>query len=187
MNLSGLYRDTGPIAHLRGERCFIHSVENETALCRFDNEELEEGRGGWHPIPVADLQIAEGDDGLDEPEEPEEPAHVLFVSVYFASKTFGGPEEGGWWYEFGELVTERDFYLSLDVSRLGEVAICPAVFMDEEQAENYRQALQVLLDDTVNKDLPPLDSVLSQGRYKAHLSDVGYLPTHYPQQKPRYE
>jgi len=30
--------------------------------------------------------------------------HVRWVNVYNVTRAYGGPEEGGWWYDEGELV-----------------------------------------------------------------------------------
>lgn len=30
--------------------------------------------------------------------------HILYVNVYDITRCFGGPEEGGWWYDAGECI-----------------------------------------------------------------------------------
>lgn len=47
----------------------------------------------------------------DEPEEPETTVHYAegftFVNVYEVDRIYGGPEEGGWYYDAGRLITSR--------------------------------------------------------------------------------
>lgn len=31
----------------------------------------------------------------------------VFVNVYEIDRCYGGPEEGGWWYDMGQVVTSR--------------------------------------------------------------------------------
>jgi hypothetical protein len=35
-----------------------------------------------------------------------------YVNVYFIERAYGGPEEGGWWYNQGEFLTEEGSYAS---------------------------------------------------------------------------
>lgn len=34
-------------------------------------------------------------------------AGLVYVNVYLVHRAYGGPEEGGWWYDVGELVETR--------------------------------------------------------------------------------
>lgn len=46
----------------------------------------------------------EGDRTLTSRVEPVEPAPRWFVNVYALDRLYGGPEEGGWWFDCGEPV-----------------------------------------------------------------------------------
>lgn len=35
---------------------------------------------------------------------PDKPTNVWFVAVYAVGTNYGGPEEGGWWYDAGDVV-----------------------------------------------------------------------------------
>jgi len=96
------------------------------------------------------------------------PPKVWFVAVYMVDKAYGGPEEGGWWYDVGELVR---------VSRL---------FRNIDKACTYVARMQTLLDATLNKGRREISSVLSEGRYQARICDD--LPErHFPSIRPHYE
>ena len=40
---------------------------------------------------------------------------LFWVAVYLIQMEWGGPEEGGWWYEEGGLATAPDIYAELGV------------------------------------------------------------------------
>lgn len=90
------------------------------------------------------------------------------VAVYLADRAYGGPEEGGWWFDTGELVRA--------VRR----------FKSEERAIAYCRRLNHLLDVTLNKGRRPKSSVISEGVFEAQLSE-GEPPTRYPTERPHYE
>jgi len=93
---------------------------------------------------------------------------VWFVAVYMVDKAFGGHEEGGWWYDVGELVR---------VNRS---------FKNESLAYAYARRMNDRLERTLNKDRREISSVLSEGRYSARVCDD--LPTrHFPLLRPHYE
>lgn len=97
----------------------------------------------------------------------------FIVSVYFCERVYGGPEEGGWWYNTGEPVTLEGIP---SVSR----------FDNEDDAQAARELLQARLDATVNVGLPPLSSVASDGLYFAQ-AERAEKPQAYPQTTPHYE
>lgn len=38
----------------------------------------------------------------DEATEQQDQPKILYVNAYSVSRNYGGPEEGGWWYDSGE-------------------------------------------------------------------------------------
>jgi hypothetical protein len=90
------------------------------------------------------------------------------VAVHLVDKAYGGPEEGGWWYQTGEHVRTL------------------RVFGCNERAVTYARRLDRLLDATLNKGRRPISSVLSEGRYEADVFEH-VVPEHYPATKPHYE
>lgn len=105
---------------------------------------------------------------------------IYFVGVYLTDRVYGGPEEGGWWYDCGELVTEPSFYEGLEVKAL------PEAFLTIEEAYHSANKIQESLDKTVNVGRRPKSSVLSEGEYEALVME-GSLPNHYPERRPFYE
>ena len=90
------------------------------------------------------------------------------VSIYMIDKRYGGPEEGGWWYNIGDLVRTMH------------------VFGNEGAAYAYCNRLNDKLGTTLNKGRRPISSVLSTGRYAAKVHE-NHAPLHYPGSQPYYE
>lgn len=90
------------------------------------------------------------------------------VSVYLADKSWGGAEEGGWWFDCGEHIKTIK------------------VFHNEDRAWQWAHRMQRLLDRTVNKGRRPISSVISQGWYTSMVHE-GIPPKHYPDVRPHYE
>lgn len=95
------------------------------------------------------------------------------VAVYLVDRAYGGPEEGGWWYDCGQLVDDAAFAK-------------PKIFDNEDEAIDYARERNLDLDETVNKGRREISSVLSNGRYCAMVCD-GYPEPYYPERKPHYE
>lgn len=93
------------------------------------------------------------------------------VAVYDVNRCFGGPEEGGWWYDSGELVR--------------------AVRLDrnEERAYAFARRLNAKLRSRTfgpNQGKRELSSVLSDGEYQADVFE-GTAPRVFPERRPHYE
>lgn len=96
------------------------------------------------------------------------------VAVYLIDLAYGGPEEGGWWYQVG---TASEEHASLS-----------ALFTDEDAAYAYARALNegTVLSE-VNEGRPDISSVSSQGRYEAVVHDGVHIPKGFPEVRPHYE
>lgn len=90
------------------------------------------------------------------------------VAVYMTDREYGGAEEGGWWYDTGDIVRTVK------------------TFRNEQKAINYCQRLNSILDKTLNRGRRPTSSVLSTGRYAAEVWD-NHAPRFYPERHPHYE
>jgi hypothetical protein len=125
-------------------------------------------------------------DTLDiiEQEVAEQSAPFYCVAIYLANRAYGGPEEGGWWFDCGELVREAPDGINpndlLTVFK-GEGA--------REEAISYAATLQLSLDAHLNSPRgyrANLSSVCCEGRYVARVTDTFPEP-HYPAVRPHYE
>lgn len=120
-------------------------------------------------------------DGLYDNDEgrAEKPAAPFWtVAIYLVDQAYGGPEEGGWWYQCGER-QDALLYPLLPGHML-------TVHASEENAIEQATILQGLLDKHLNTGRRPISSVLSEGMYNAQVHN-GHPPAHYPERKPRYE
>jgi len=74
-----------------------------------------------------------------------------YLTVYFVSREYGGPEEGGWYYE------QRVKYASFYVGEMSATAFA-----------DLRDSLEVWTE-FMNQDAPPLYSVASEGLYRVYV------------------
>ena len=118
----------------------------------------------------ADCQFCEG-----EPKEQEPPFYT--VAIYLEDRAYGGPEEGGWWYDCGERIDDP------------EITGCvPAIFRASEEAMaiDCCRATNDRLNATANDGRREISSVLSTGRYVARVCE-GYPEPFFPTERPHYE
>jgi hypothetical protein len=107
------------------------------------------------------------------------PEQALFwVACYLTSQSYGGPAEGSWWYDEGELVTDPDIYRTLGGT--------PRSFLTELEADVYAAELVPKLA-LLNQDRPPKHASTSQGIYEVQVLQAASLPTGFPATRPHYE
>lgn len=93
--------------------------------------------------------------------------HIVYVNVYDITRCFGGPEEGGWWYDAGECI---------QIHRVAG--------RNEAECSNMAHALR----DRLRADFPKTDkrySVLGGDDYDIFIEDEPGRD--FPQYTPRYE
>lgn len=96
-------------------------------------------------------------------------ATIYSVAIYNEQLAYGGPEEGGWWYDAGEIVARPVRY-----------------FRDEEQAFAYARRINRHLHNLINdRKRYRYSDVNSDGRIVADVH-AGHPPQFYPQERPRY-
>ena len=89
------------------------------------------------------------------------------LAFYEIDREYGGPEEGGWWYDSGTFVR----------------AI--ALHFDDAAAISAQQRANRLLE-RLQRHRPTIDSCLyAGGRYRA-LTFTGLPPERFPAERPRY-
>lgn len=96
------------------------------------------------------------------------------VACYLIDRAYGGPEEGGWYYDCGELA-------------IGPGLPLPQFTFDFEYAKFLAQEMEDSLN-VLNAGRPEVSSVLSEGRYAARIceGDKG-VPQGWPSVRPHYE
>lgn len=94
------------------------------------------------------------------------------VSVYLSDRAYGGPEEGGWWYNCGEPVLEYGVHTR--------------IFKTYQEARELQEHLEKNLLPILNKGRRPVSSVLSNGVYTIQIDEDEY-PSPYPKERPHYE
>lgn len=93
---------------------------------------------------------------------------MWLVSVYSVDRAYGGPEEGGWWYDTGQL--ERTV----------------AAFRSLDKAVRYCERLTQKLS-RLNAGKYPPNSVLSRGDWLDAMIHRRVAPTYFPSARPIFE
>jgi hypothetical protein len=95
------------------------------------------------------------------------------VSIYLVDRAEGGPEEGGWWYTYGDPAPSH-----AHLTRIFKGT-------DEEAANEYAHELRQVCGE-LNVGRRPISSMASIGQYDVVIDEDGY-PAHFPAQRPFYE
>lgn len=98
---------------------------------------------------------------------------LLFVNVYLYDRRYGGPEEGGWYYDSYSPVMEGD-----DV----DAPICKMCATIEEANQRYEEVKAWCAEE--NKTRRPPHSVLSEGHFI--VRQEAYPAEYEPDEKPTY-
>jgi hypothetical protein len=89
------------------------------------------------------------------------------LAFYEIDRTYGGPEEGGWYFDSGTFVRAIRVHLT-----------------DADAVRAMRRANRLL--ERLQRRLPKVDSCLyAGGRYRA-FSFTGLPPERFPAERPRY-
>jgi len=89
-----------------------------------------------------------------------------FVNAYLVDRAYGGPEEGGWWYDCGTLEDCNEVSTFRDAADL---------------VERWERV------EYSNDGRPDISSVLSEGQYWVRLTFCRPGAAHYPEYRPHYE
>ena len=103
---------------------------------------------------------------------------MITVAVYLHQRAYGGPEEGGWWYDAYDPQLDDEF------ARF--IQHYPDNDDGWEDAHRWCDHVQEWLDKEHNNMLPPVHSVNSDGVYAMHITK-GYALTPLPTRRPHYE
>ena len=61
------------------------------------------------------------------PGEHPKPAGPFHLNEYLADRAFGGPEEGGWWYDTGPFVACHGTHPTVEAATAARDALAPAI------------------------------------------------------------
>lgn len=133
--------------------------EEGQVSCPFDDPGCDGGEGDCH-------------DGC---ERPAPPPTFYSVALVLHDRAYGGPEEGGWYYETYQLETNPP------------IECVPIICFTEEAA---KEAAEKIMEVNIaalklNEGRREISSVLSEGLYEARI--FGGFPRSEPQTRPHYE
>lgn len=109
------------------------------------------------------------------------------VAVYAISRVYGGPEEGGWWYDDGPLMGVQHVTASYDVA----LEVCQRLneqYKKDAEAENYRDGVR---DVATLVELPRKESIYADVKCHAEIDEDEYrtrwdIPTEYEERHMHY-
>lgn len=116
----------------------------------------------------------------DDPDcEVHHPPNFYTVAIFMVDRSYGGPEEGGWWYDTGHPLD----YIPHGTNPHDLITVFGRD--SKKEACAWRATLQAQLDATINQGRRETSSVLSEGRFSAELC-IGW-PKPFPSERPHYE
>lgn len=89
--------------------------------------------------------------------------NLFYANAYLVTRHYGGPEEGGWWFDAGELLATTPYET-------------------EEQAKTEAERLKELYS---NKEWGDVSSVNGGAEVEAYATDE--MGESYPKERPYYE
>lgn len=99
---------------------------------------------------------------------------VFTVGIFLVDRAYGGPEEGGWWFECAAPATE--------------FAGMTKTFKHEEAADRYHDRLRKMIkDNDWNYGRLSISSVCSEGVYRAGMTRNSSTLKPWPKYWPHYE
>lgn len=150
--------------------------QREYVLGQFDNEVPVKVLEDFDFV-ITEAPCSDADEYEPADEEGQEPL-FWYLNVYLTDRAYGGPEEGGWWYDYGIPATD-----------LPDVAVCYGPYTrseeDQESMRIRREVIQMYLDKHNSERRSDLNSVLSEGRYI--VCREGHVAQHWPKERPCYE
>lgn len=109
---------------------------------------------------------------VSEHQERQHPPTYYSVAIVLHNRSYGGPEEGGWWY---------DTYDPVD-----RYALLTKIIEKKEEAFKAKTELEKLIEEKqLNKGRRQIWSLASQGRYEAYIF-YGSYPRYEPVEPPQY-
>lgn len=155
------------------------SIATYCAPCMSGDDEYT----SWYQIPDGHVPLLEDDDGVccncgrhtDGSMVPGEAGQERWIrhfqiAVYELDRAYGGPEEGGWWYDTGE-----------------RVRVFKRVFKGKNAAYAMRNRIDAALERHRPKWVRSLGSVTYHGGHlSARVYPAGQCPEHTPESRPHY-
>ncbi len=103
---------------------------------------------------------------------------LYWVAAFLIDLNYGGPEEGGWWYQAGILAIDPWVYETLGAG--------PTGFSAPEAADAHARLMRTNLAN-VNQGRPEISQTNSVGQYEIRVMRAQVMPTHFPGVRPHYE
>ena len=95
-----------------------------------------------------------------------------YINVYLADRAYGGPEEGGWYYDYGIPIESRR-------------GLSPTDYTNPHSEYETELVFLTARYDRLNQGRPEIHSVISEGRYV--VVEEEEFARAYPYKCPHYE
>ncbi len=103
---------------------------------------------------------------------------LYWVAAFLVDLNYGGPEEGGWFYQAGILAIDPWVYETLGAG--------PAGFSSPDAADAHARLMRTNLA-IVNQGRPEISQTNSVGQHDIRIMRAQTMPTHFPKVRPHYE
>lgn len=115
---------------------------------------------------------------------------LVSVAVYHVELCYGGPEEGGWYFQAGILSPCHPVMYFEAASKPVEGNPdndWPEIeWVPTQEAKDARGIIQGFLDANENFGAPSLYASNSRGQFVAYI-DIGHPSSYFPKERPHYE
>ncbi len=90
---------------------------------------------------------------------------LRYVNAYDTNRSYGGPEEGGWWYDTG-------------------IPLASVPVTSDKSEENMKAYLHIMFDQQYAAN-HPIGSVLCEGQLAIYVEE--HIAADFPTERPHYE
>lgn len=112
---------------------------------------------------------------------------TVYVNAYLTNRAYGGPEEGGWWYDTGDLLATKPLTLTHPFSgdRYSDFITHHDLNIDDAHAVALIEIELWKEHEHLHDEKHDVGSVICDGRLELSL-DTGPGQS-YPRERPHYE
>jgi hypothetical protein len=158
----------------------FRNAENTADIPVYRIEYLDKESNEWIAVNDESNEFTNVDDATARIREYERADRFPYiVALYLNDRAYGGPEEGGWYFDCGQWIKPQleSGFNGYDM---------PRYFANEEEANEYARRGNDYLNSTVNVGRRDISSVLSEGRYSMEVMRGYTPPAHWPERRPHY-
>lgn len=110
---------------------------------------------------------------------------TYYINVYDVGSAYGGPEEGGWWYDTGEFIKTIGTAATLEEARALRNNVAEVMSRSTAYRMGHGEHDGVDANGDADDSFLILGGVWGEGSIEAHVEE--HPGRNYPTERPRYE